>query len=301
MTRRDPFDQLLAAWVEDGPRSAPPGLLGELLVAFPARSQRRPLFGGLRGLSGVPRPGRLATAAAGVAIVGVVGLAILGSRNQPVAGPGGGPTPSASPVPTASPTPFCIGGKATPSASSRIPGAVLIDPGNVLLPGIDYTTPTFTPAFTLRAPDCLDLRAESDTTAFFSGQGTFFILRPNGVWDDGSKSFHALPQDLVRWLEARSDFMLAAPIGVVVGGYAGTLLDGSVTPGADTVAGYVLLSGSQGDLTGLSPRDHFELVVLEVRGQQLLIGLSAPAQSWTGVEPQLRALLASLTFPATGP
>jgi hypothetical protein len=266
---------------------------------------RRPVHRLLRGR----RIMMLVAAAATIAaLVGAVGLSVVGSPNHSVVGPDVRPTPT----PSASPSRPCPGSIPAPSYSSKLPGAVILSPGDRLQPGTTYTTPAFTPSYTIQSPDCwvFDFgssgTAETDWDGFgLDGlwrDGMFAILRPNRVQGPGAGSF-PLPEDLVGWYRSRSDLALAAPAPVVVGGFDATLLDGTVEPGAPYIGNDIvpIASTRGGGLTGVSTRSHFELVFLQVRGEPVLIVMTGDSQSWGRLKPQLQALLASLTFPATQP
>lgn len=99
MNRPRPFEQRLEAWLEEGPASAPPGLLDQVLESVPMTSPRRRRFGAARRLPVLSSLAKFGAAVAAVLVVGVVGISLMSSK---VPGIGAGPT--ATPVTTISPT-----------------------------------------------------------------------------------------------------------------------------------------------------------------------------------------------------
>ncbi len=55
-----------------------------------------------------------------------------------------------------------------------------------------------------------------------------------------------------------------------------------------------------GNEFGFGPTDQFEIAVVKVRGETLLLGISADTRVWDAARPALEAFLQSVTFPAAG-
>jgi hypothetical protein len=243
-----------------------------------------------------------AAVSATILILTVGGSFISRPPDQPGGGPGVSPTPAASPI-------TCRGALTTPSGSSRIPGVRVLRPGEPLQPGTIYTTPVFTPIYTIESRDCWTFATgDPDGDVYLLRgdgwrAGSLIILRPAGAWGVGQTSTFPPPADLVGWYRSRSDLVLAAPTPVVVGGFDATLLDGTVKAGAPHIGNDVVSIASEGSkaLIAVATDSHFELVIVNVRGQTLLIVMQANQQTWSAVKPQLQSLLDGLTFPPTSP
>jgi hypothetical protein len=297
MTRPQRFDQVLADWLDEGPEVAPRDLFEAVLVTIPLRRRRRrlPAFG--RRLRVLSTPARLAAGIAAAVVVGVVALSVAGFRGDSFVG-GARPTPA--PTPSVSPSP-----------TSRISGTVQVADGSVLKAGEKYTLTAFMPAFTFVGQDGWTLKGSDPSSAAFwvgsdIGQGLFMVERPAQVLEVGG-AVAPVPANLIAWLQARSDLVLARPTTVTVGGFAGQLLDGTVRPGAQTNRGYAIniacFAGPACDPEspyglGFAFDNHFQLVVVSVRGQTLLVDMTANEAAWTAVRPHLEAFLAGFQFPA---
>jgi hypothetical protein len=102
MNRPRSFEQRLEAWLEEGPASAPPDLLDQVLVSVPPDSPRRRRFGAARRLSVLSSTARFVAAVAAVLVIGVVGFSLMMSKAPSIGGVGATPTPS--PITTVLPT-----------------------------------------------------------------------------------------------------------------------------------------------------------------------------------------------------
>ncbi len=87
MNRPRSFEQRLEAWLEEGPASAPPDLLAEVLDSVPHDNPRR-RRGGVRRLQMLSSFARFGAAVAAILVIGVVGISLLESRFPGVGGPG---------------------------------------------------------------------------------------------------------------------------------------------------------------------------------------------------------------------
>lgn len=306
MTRPQQLDHVIADWLDEGPEVAPRDLFEAVLVTIPMNRRRRPLRAFGRRSRGLSTTVRLAAGIACVVVLGVLAFSILDSRGNPSVGgesPTPGPTPSATPVATPVPT-------ASPSPTSRIEGTVQVADGAVLKAGTKYTLTSFIPAFTFVGQDGWTLQgSDPSSAAFWVGsdiaQGLFMVERPAQVLEVGG-AVAPVPSNLVTWLRARSDLVLAKPIRVTVGGFAGDLLDGTVRAGAKVNGGNAInIACFEGSACypdtstglGFAADNHFQLVVVRVRGQTLLIDMTADAAVWNTVKPHLAAFLAGFAFP----
>jgi hypothetical protein len=306
MTRSQQFDQVLEDWLDEGPEVAPRDLFEAVLVTIPFHRRRRRLSAFGRRFRAFSTPARLAAGLAAAVVVGVVALSVAGFRGSSLIGgasPTPAPTPSESPV--ASPVP-----SASPSPTSRISGTVQIADGDVLKAGTKYTLTSFMPAFTFVGQDGWTLMGSDPTSgAFWVGtdikQGLFMVEIPAQVLEVGG-AVAPVPSNLVAWLQARSDLVLAKPTKVTVGGFAGQLLDGTVRAGAPVNRGNAIniacFAGSNcypetGTGLGFAADNHFQLVVVSVRGQTLLVDMTANVAAWDAVRPHLEAFLTGFAFP----
>jgi hypothetical protein len=307
MTRPQPFDQLLGDWLAEGPEIAPRELLEAVLVTIPIRRQRRRLWTAGRRFRTLSLPVRLATAVTVFVVLGVVGLSVARFGGNPSIG---GATPTPAPTPSVSPAAASSVPTPSPSSTSRISGTVQIADGAVLKAGTKYTLTSFTPAFTFVGQDGWTLKGSDPSSAAFwvggdIGQGLFMVERPAQVLEVGG-AVAPVPSDLVAWLQARSDLILAKPTKVTVGGFTGQLLDGTVRSGAQVNGANALniacfagpeCSPDSSFGLGFAADNHFQLVVVRVRGQTLLIDMTANSAAWNTVHPRLAAFLAGFAFP----
>jgi hypothetical protein len=137
--------RIVRSWLEEGPTVLPDRVLDAVLDQVPATRQRRALWPAWRLLP-MNTPLRLAGGIAAVAVVAVLGFALL-------SGPGGlvgtgqtpGPSPTTRPTPVPSPTPIAV--EVTGPSASLDPGTyVFSDAGKV------DTTSVATGRFTFTVP-----------------------------------------------------------------------------------------------------------------------------------------------------
>ncbi len=291
-TPRDP-DAIMSAWLEEGPTRLPDQTRRAIVVAIPTTTQRR--RGWLAPWRSSPMNPIARIAIAAIAVVAVVGGAAYVLRPN---GQVGGPplTPTASPA------------TSTPPSVSRLSDVLQIDLGSVPA-NVRATTSTFTPAFTFVAGPGWSLDGKGPSHAWLSDpKGGFMIVRPAEMIAVGG-SKEAVPADIVAWLRARSDFDLAASTPISIGGIEGTLLRGSVRPGVKKNAGHGINIACSADVPcdfengnefGFGDTDQFEIAIVKVRGETLMLGISAPTADWDAEGPALEAILQSITFPPAG-
>ena len=93
MNRPISFEQRLEAWLEEGPASAPPDLLDEVLDSVPVDTPPR-RFGAARWLFVLSSLAKFGAAIAAVLVIGVVGVSLILSQNPSIGGLGATATPS---------------------------------------------------------------------------------------------------------------------------------------------------------------------------------------------------------------
>ena len=94
-----PFVQRLEAWLEEGPASAPPDLLDQVLDSIPLTDPPRRRFVAARRLPMLSSFARFGAAVAAILVIGVVGISLMSSR-IPGIGAGATPTPAATEAPS---------------------------------------------------------------------------------------------------------------------------------------------------------------------------------------------------------
>jgi hypothetical protein len=302
--------RIVRSWLDDGVTELPDRVLDAVLDQVPATRQRRAWWPAWR-LPLMNSAMRLGVAAVVVVILGAIGIGLAGSRGSSSVGVAPTATPGSQPPVACTPSTPIPG----PSPTSRIAGALQVRAGTVLSAGTTYTTPYFTPAFTFVGQGCWISRGDDVSSAAIwnnpgdMGNGAVQIMRPGSVLDaNGTPG--PLPADLVAWIRARSDLSVGTPTSVSVGGYPGTLLDGTVLPSAKLNVGDAIniacaegasasdLAAGNAFCLGFLGGSHFQLVLLSVRGQTVMIDLFATASNWTAAQPGLEAFLAGLKFPA---
>jgi len=318
------IERVLDIWFEDGPRTVAERVVDDALRTVEETEQQR----GWRAILRAPaRPMPARWAAYAVVIVALaIGVAVAASV---LVGRGlfVGPTRLSSPAPSPST------GTASPSASSilhaskppRPAGAALLLMGNPMVDGETYTTLSFEPAFTIRGsagwliplPAPGGGRLEGPAHAYLFGQQprsdpflepAVSIIRPAQVITEGGASTEPAPDDLIAWLQARTDLDLAKPFPVTIGGLGGTAIEGTVHKGAaaNSVGAINLLCSTDnptcgwtnGEEVGVGFGERFRFVVLDGRGQTVVLVAGDGAQSWSQDLPELEQLMNSLTFPS---
>ena len=284
MTTRRDIEPILDRWLAEGPaRIADRVVFGALETVDHTEQLRRPRWVGRANPLSHTR--RLAIAAAVAIVIGGGTLLALAVRSGP-------------------------------SVGGRIPSPTAVA---LYLPrmtqGVVYRTPPFTPSFTITGVDGWYLVAATGPgTAYFakgpnepSGPDDLNValIHPNQVLPVGGGHAQPLPTDLIGWLQARSDLLLQAPRTALVGGMPARIVDGTVVPTAKVNSdGNVSLLCAVGpcdfnfgsDL-GVALGSHFEIMVVDVRGQTVVIRIDSPESTWASGRHELDDFLSTLTFP----
>jgi len=288
MTTRRDIETLLDRWLAEGPtRIADRVVFGALETVDHTEQLRRPRW--LLRDTPMNQSRRLAVAAAVAVVIGGGAIVALAVRSAPTVG---GPA-----IPTAGPSAV----------------ALYLPP---MTKGVVYKTPPFTPLFTITGADGWFLiGAATPGTVWFakgpnepSGPDDFSValIRPTQVLPVGAGDAQALPTDLVAWLQSRSDLVLKAPTTATVGGMPARIVEGTVVPTAKVNSGgnidmlcTVGPCGFEfGNELAVTPGRHFEIMVVDVRGQTLVIRIDSPEATWTSGHHELDDFLSTITFPA---
>ena len=278
-TPRDP-DQILAAWLDEGPSALPEPTRRAISVNTRTTTQRRPPIWMPQRRTSMNTYARWAVAA--IAIVLAVGgaayfLAPAGGQvgGPPIASPTSSPTPSpratASPLPTVAPSP-------SPS---------ILGNGEFVYPG------TYIPAFDPRLTFTIDREVQHHCAPGFQCRGSIDVNQP--AWlalefgqprieidfvrvDKVNDPAHAgrlmdPPGDLAGWIASRPGLTVSTPPKTVtVGGLPATQVD--VTVGAKDVS-LGPIPGETAIGLGLGAQSTDRCIVVAVGGHQVLITLSA--------------------------
>jgi hypothetical protein len=289
MTHRREIEPVLDRWLAEGPtRIADRVVFGALETVDHTEQLRVTRW--LRRDNPMNQTRRLAIAAALAIVIGGGALLALALRSAPstVGGPNQSPTSGPSAVPLYLPT---------------------------MAKGVVYTVPPFTPAFTVTGADGWTLVAAAGPgTAWFAngpdadGPNGFGLglIRPTQVLPVGGGDPQPMPSDLIAWFQGRSDLVLSAPTTAQVDGMPARAVEGTVAPAAkvNTGGNITLLCTvgecgfDSGNELAVAPDQHFEILVVDVRGQTVVIRMNAPASSWASSRHVLDDFLATITFPA---
>ena len=314
-------ERILDHWLAEGPRTIADRVVADALAIVERTDQPR-VDRVARRMSIAPTVLRLLAAAAIVGVAGaglIVGGALRTDRGPAPVPPTQRPSPSvSSPRPSGSSI-------ARSSLPPRPAGATLLLIGVPMDDRTTYTTLSFQPAFTFRGSMGWQLpvgpigapRAEGPGHAYFLSTGNVVgdlfqipgmaVIRPIQVISEGGALASPTPPDLVAWFRARTDLALSPPKPVTIGGLAGTMLEGTVRPGAEAnsvgainmlcSADFTPCDWSSGGEIGVGPGQHFRFVVVDVRGQTVVIAVSSGTSEWTGALPVFERLVNSITFP----
>jgi hypothetical protein len=322
------IERVLDIWFEDGPRTVAERVVDDALLMIERTEQQR----GWRSIVRVPArpmPLRLLTYAAlvlALALAAAVVAVILGGRGfapAPITTPSPAP-PSASAVASAAALPSATA-VLRASKPPRPTGATLLLMGNPMAAGRTYTTLSFEPAFTIGGADgwLIPLpapgagRLEGPAHAYFFGRQPagdpllipgLAIIRPSRVISEGGASTQPAPSDLLAWLRARTDLALGKPFQARVGSFTGTAIEGTIRQGAamNSVGEINMFCSSDnatcgwtnGEEVGVGRGQRSRFVVLDIRGQTVLLVVGDDARAWNADLPTFQQLMNSLSFPA---
>ena len=275
---RDP-DEILAAWLDEGPSRLPEQTRRAISVALPTTSQRR------RGWSAPWRPSTMSTtlkyAIGGVAIVAIA----FGGWFFLAPAPGGvGAVPSPTPSSTVSPA------APTPSAAGTASA---------------YDSTLFGIPFSLTLPAGWSVGERESGLIALSGpdQGAAIMnISKMTVRGPTAGTWVPWPADIHAWLSSRPEFKPGVSRPVTVAGHAGIAIDVDVvTPLADT--GDWVQYGPTGTGSGFNLRAandtgvKFRLVVIPTGSGTGIVAYidSAPAD-FAQNAASLDQLLSTLTF-----
>jgi hypothetical protein len=298
MTSNDRVEQQIARWLtEEAAGEMPDRVLEATFVETRGSPQVR-VWPWRRSLV-TPRFASISTAIAAALVVVVGGGAIYLAINHGAAGPAACPSPS-----------FAVT-KPTADPKGRLPTAV----GHVV-DGATYITSVFRPALKFTAAIQLDgVDEENQTGIRIERAGTIWqVYAPTTLnmptagapsASGGSRPQASLPTDLVAWLVVDPDLDVQQVAPITIGGIVGQVVDGQIAPSAplDPLGYYELVTVpcQEGPGFGFFGRDHFRIIVLNVRGTTVLLGESASLDQWNYTGPgagNIEVLHATFAFPS---
>jgi len=228
MTQHRDTEQLLDAWMRDGPTVAPDRVLDVVVDRIERQGQRPAWRLDWRRTTLNPTI-KLAAAALAVVIVAVIGYNLLPAGSTGV----GGPQPTASPAPTpiATPTPtFDVNG-ACGGALSACRGSLTAG---------TYTSRAFAPAVTFTVPSGwynkfdetlgYGLRPEANESQSIELQRDLVVARADCVEAETEPGVGTTASEMVQALAARPGLDTTEPAPITVGGLSGFTIDITLSP-----------------------------------------------------------------------
>jgi hypothetical protein len=277
---RDP-DEILAAWLDEGPTRLPHQTRRAIVVALPTTSRRRHAWGAPWRFPTMSTLPKLAIGAVAVIAV-VLGGAFLLRPGSSDNGVGGHPSTTSSPAPSVapSPTPFTSGAFQVPIQLTMVDGWTVASQqfGDLDVSAADKVASIFSIA-------SMTVRGATQTD-------------PWVPW----------PADIHAWLAGRAEFRPGEPRATTIGGRPATVIDVDVvTPVADT-GDWVKGCGPQDVTCGINLRGandsggwRIHLVVVPTGAGTGIVGyIDAPVVAAAGdfqtAAASFDRLLASLSF-----
>jgi hypothetical protein len=307
MTTRPEPDEILSAWLDEGPTRLPDQTRRAIAVALPMTTQRRRAWSApwrFPSMSTMPKV--VLGAVAAIAIV--LGGAYLLRPGETGVGVGPAPTASPSPTLTASPTPALT---PTPSATP-IPTPGPIGSGTTqlpLLPGPHVVGDPFAVHFTMTVPDgwsgnvggpnavwliqtlgpgAIDMTIVDDVYAnpcnFDAG---YVTPRPGTSVDALVAALGKLPS--VSASKATDATLAGKPAKLIT-------LNAPTTCSPDNDGQFPLWHLPLGATDGLTPGNQDRVWVMEVGGKRVVIAAQEPAVRDAALHAQIQSILDSIKF-----
>ena len=280
--------RIVRSWLEEGVTALPDRVLDAVLDQIPATRQR-PAWWPARRLPQMNTPIRIATAAAAVVVLALIGLNLV-PRTGGVGSGGGAPStpaPTATPSPTTGPTPV-----------PTLPQSGQLAPGTYRSNFMAFTLPAGWSAF--------------DGWAALKGNGD----PPNGMavaadvdfatvyndpchWQTTAASVGPTVDNLVAALVAQKRGSKVTPVDVTIDGFHGKQIDLmvplNVTVTACDVGQYKSWTDSGGgDRYNQGPGQHDLLDILDVNGKTVAIQRSFYPANTAADRAELQAILDSV-------
>jgi hypothetical protein len=303
---RDP-DAILAAWLEEGPTRLPDATRRAIAVNTRTNRQTwRPMRVPWRDPSMNPLA-RMAVAAIAIALaIGGAVYVFAPYRGAPAGGSPAGSTPAlaATPAAVASASPAVASASPVVPSASPVPStaAVTLAPGGEVFPG--RYRPQFDPplAFTI------DREVQHNCAPGFKCRGSIDENRPGWLdiefglprievslirvdkVKDPAKPNRLIdaPADLVAWIANHPGVTVTARKPVTIGGVAGTELD--LKTGASGVT-FGPITGVADPPFGVGPNDVAQIIIVDVQGHHVVIGMRAEDGSLDEIRPLVDSIV----------
>lgn len=313
-TPRDP-DEILAAWLDEGPTRLPDATRRAIVVALPTTSRRRHAWSGPWRFPIMTMTSKLAIGAVAVIAILVGGAFLLrpggsdgGIGGAPVATPTPTPSPTAAPTQTPTPSP-------TPVASPT-PGALSVGEGPAPLAAGTY--PVSDPF-----PVPLSVTVPDGWSGNIGGPYALFLVRTTGrgavdvtIFDDvfadpcdSSKGFLAprplgSADALVAALANMPNVKPTKPVNSTIAGLTAKQLtltapsSATCSPGAN--GQYPTWELPLGAVQGIGPGQSDRVWVVDVGGYRLVIDALEPVVRDAALHAEIQSILDSLKIQPTG-
>jgi hypothetical protein len=312
-TPRDP-DEILAAWLDDGPTRLPDQTRRAIAVSLPMTRQRRYALGVPRRFATMSSTIKFAFGAVGVVALVLGGALLLGQGGSggSVGGVGGAPTLSLvpSPTPTAIPTP-----SPTPSPS---PGSISFGESGAPLTAGTYTGfDPFPIKMSITVPDGWSGNVGGPYAVFLgddSGRGSIGVTIFNDVYADPCDSGKGLVSprpgpavdDLVAALAKMPNVKPTKPVTDTIGGQAAKQLTLTApAPTATCTVGptdgiFTTWQLPLGAVGGMAPGQQDRVWVLSVDGTRIVIDAVEPVVQDAALHAQIQSILDSIQIHPKG-
>ena len=305
--RRDP-DEILSAWLDEGPRRLPDQTRRAIVVALPVTSRRRRAWSvpwRLPTMSTIPK-----FVVGAVAVVAIVlGGAYLLRPGDAGVGSGGVPSPSPTPADTASPTPT---GTLAPTASpipTAGPISVTTDGQLPLSVGSQVVGDPFLVPFTMTVPDGWSGNLGGPNAVWLvrtSGPGAIDLTVADDVYADPCNfdQGYVAPRPgatvdaLVAALAKLPSVSPTKPTAVTFAGQPAKLLTLTAPAGCspDSDGAYPLWHLPLGATDNLEPGNKDRVWVMQVGGQRIVVAAQEPVALDATLHAQIESILGSIRF-----
>jgi hypothetical protein len=283
--------RLVRSWLEEGVTALPDRVLDAVLDQVPATHQRRPWWP-TRRFADMNTYAKLATAAAAVLLVAVVGYQLLPSKPGLS---GGVPTPSPSPTPALS-----------PSATPALPTGSLA-PGTYTQRGTAYTSAPFSfavPAGWSYADGNIFKGTHTEAAAVTIDSWLVDHVYPDACRSSGrSVAVGPTKAELVAALTAQVGVKRTGPTSVTFGGLPATrfvLAEAAGMPASGCDGGILHIwadvGGSDAGGEPIAPGSTQTIYVIESAGHATAFAVQRPQGTSAADLAELQSILDSVTF-----
>ncbi len=300
---------VLRAYLADTGDRAPDRVLEDVADRI-ARQPRRPWR--LRGRPFMNTYARLATAAAAIVIVAVVGWQLLPRDG------GIGSQQTAAPSSTAAPSPAAPSPTAAPSGTgvADVPDGRIAEAGTYRFRPVgsapSLTVDAIVPAGWFGGPPCClsgpvgESNGPDGIALHFSAANSIFSdpchwdVNGSGPGQPGDIAVGPSVEELAAALAANAAYEATTPTDVTISGFAGKRVDLQLPPGdCDTVDGngvYFVFGGRDGYVYAQGDGSNWQVSIVDVNGTRLIVGLFSYAETSAADLSAAQAIIESLVI-----